>query len=230
MLSFLFAKSAVRGFLIILFVAFSVSAQETAAPEDYKLRRGAREYNFEIGYSPFEPTHFTGEKEYNTAGRKLGTANIRFGRVVGTSKGVTFQYLFGVTPLVVSLKNEVLNKRFVSPTATPNEPRTRRETSYGAGVAPVNFRFSFLPKSRIKPYAQAGAGILIFNKSMPLPESRKLQFTGEFGGGIQIHKSKNKVFTLGYRYFHISNGNFTEKKFNVGYNANVFYIGYSLFK
>jgi hypothetical protein len=197
----------------------------------YRARRGAREYSFEVGIAPFDPTHFTGEKTYNTTGRKLGTLNFRIGRVIGTPKSITVTYLLGFTPLVVARANEVRNPAYVSPTVTPNVPRTKRETSYGFGMTPANFRFTFFPGSRVKPFAQVGAGVLFFNKSLPIPESRRFQFTGDFGGGFIVHLANPKQFMIfGYKYFHISNGNIGGKKWNPGYNANLFYIGFSVFK
>lgn len=197
---------------------------------NYRPKRGAKEYNFEPGFAPFDPTHYTGEKTYNTAGRKLGTFNVRFGRVIGTKKAITFTYLFGVTPFAISLQNEVENSAYISPQLTPNEPKTIREHSYGIGFTPFNMRFTFFPKSRIKPFAQVAAGVLITNKPMPIPETGNLNFTGEYGGGFLFHRSQEKMWILGYRYFHISNGNLTPKRYNPGYNANVFYIGYSFFR
>jgi hypothetical protein len=197
----------------------------------YRARRGAREYNFEVGVSPFEPTNFNGRKEFNTAGRKFGTIDFRIGRVLGTSKGITYTYFFGISPLVVALKNEVRNPDYISPTATPNIYRTRRETSYAVGFTPANFRFTFFPGSRIKPYVQGGAGILFFNKPIPIPESRRMQFMGDLGGGFIVHlKNPNQFMTFGYRYFHISNGNIGGKRYNPGFNANIFYVGFSVFK
>ncbi|HEY0048779.1 MAG TPA: acyloxyacyl hydrolase [Pyrinomonadaceae bacterium] len=197
----------------------------------YRARRGAREYNFEIGVSPFEPTNFNGRKEFNTAGRKFGTIDFRIGRVLGTSKGITYTYFFGFSPLVVALKNEVRNPAYISPAATPNVYRTRRETSYAFGFTPANFRFTFFPGSRIKPYVQGGAGVLFFNKPIPIPESRRMQFMGDLGGGFIVHLKNPKQFlSFGYRYFHISNGNIGGKRWNPGYNANIFYIGFSFFK
>ena len=207
----------------------SVSSDDSGDSDSYKLRRRAREYNFEIGYSPFEPTNFNGKKEFNTAGRKLGSINVKLGRVIGTKKSVTYTYLFGFTPLVVLLKNEVRNNAYLSPQATPGIARTKHETSYGAGFTPANFRFAFFPHGRIKPYLQAGAGFLILNKPIPIPESKRLQFTGDMGGGLMIHRTPDRAWFLGYKYYHISNGNRTKKIYNPGFNANVFYVGYSFF-
>lgn len=208
------------------------SNDATVNPDRYRPRRGMREYNFEPGIAPFDPTHYTGEKTYNTAGRKLGTAHFRIGRVLGTGKAITVTYLYGVTPLVVARANEVRNPAFISEAATPNVPRTKRETSYGVGFSPVQFRFTFFPKSQFKPFVQAGAGVHFFNKSMPIPESRRLQFSGEYGGGFILHtdRRRDRFWLFGYRYFHLSNANIGGKQWNPGYNASVFYVGYSFFK
>jgi hypothetical protein len=211
--------------------AETAEPQATGGRSIYKHRRGAVEYNFEVGIAPLDPTHFTGEKTYNTTGRKLGTLNFRVGRVIGTAKGVTVTYLFGFTPLVVARANEVRNPAYVSPVVTPKIYPTMRETSYGIGATPANFRFTFLPDQRFKLFVQAGAGVLFFNKPLPIPESRRLQFTGDAGGGFLIHLANPKHFmTFGYKYFHISNGNIGGQRWNPGYNANIFYIGFSFFK
>lgn len=203
--------------------------KKDAEPEDYLLRRGEKEYSWEIGSSPFNPSNFAGPKEYDVYGRDLHLSTFRFGRVIGTKGPVTYQYLFGATPFAVFTKNEVRNPAFVSPTQTPRISPTMRKTSYGFGIQPLNFRFSFFPKSRLKPYAQVGAGILLTSRSVPVPRSTPFNFTGDFGGGFQYFTSRTRAVTVGYKYFHISNGNIGGKINNPGYNANVFYISYSFF-
>lgn len=201
--------------------------KDAAEQTDYKFLRGEKEWNIDLGYAPIPPTNFDGTAEYNITGRKLGLAVVRWGRIIGTAKGISWQYLIEAVPLVVALKNEVVNPYYISPSATPNEPATRRETSYGVGVAPLAFRFYFLPKNRVKPFAQFGAGVIYMNKPTPLPETSKFNFTGYFGGGFLIHASRKRAISLSYRYFHISNAN--TQHINPGYNANVFSIGYSFF-
>lgn len=197
---------------------------------NWQLRRGAKEFSYESGTSPFNPSNFAGPKEYDVYGRDLHLLNFRFGRVIGTKKGVTYQYLFGATPLAVFTRNEIRNPDYISEKETPNISPTKRKTIFGAGVQPLNFRFIFLPKSRIKPYAQTGAGILLTTRSMPVPRSTPFNFTGDFGGGVLYMLSEKKAVNIGYRYFHISNGNIGGKINNPGYNANVFYVSYSFFK
>jgi len=106
-----------------------------------------------------------------------------------------------------------------------------RETTYGFGISPANFRFTFLPNRRIKPFLKLGAGFLYFNKPLPISESGHYQFMGDYGGGFMVHLKNSKQFlTFGYRYFHISNANIHGKINNPGYNANIFYVGFSFFK
>ncbi len=75
--------------------------------EDWKFERGAKEIGFEFGFAPMQPTFFSGKKEYDTAGRKLAMGSFRWGRVIGTKKGITYQYFFDVIPVAIAIKNEV---------------------------------------------------------------------------------------------------------------------------
>lgn len=205
------------------------SEKRPEALPPYQLARGEKEFQVEFGVSPFNPSNFAGPKEYDVYGRDLYLANFRVGRVIGTKGRVTYEYLFGATPLAVFTQNEVANPDYVSATATPNVAPTKREITYGVGVQPVNFRFIFLPRRRIKPYAQAGAGLLYTTKPVPVPVSRTINLTGDFGGGVMYMLSEKRAVNFGYKYFHISNGNIGGKINNPGYNANVFSVTYSFF-
>lgn len=205
----------------------AVAIDEPAEAESWKLKRGAKEIGFEIGFAPMQPTFFSGAKEYDTDGRKFATASIRFGRVIGTHKGVTYEYLFEAIPIALAIKNEVKNPAFVSDEETPNEPYTIRENTYGFAVMPAGFRFIFMPKRRLKPYVQTAAGSIFTKKPIPVPESPAYNFAGAASVGLMYSVKKRQTINFGYRYFHISNMNIGEM--NPGYNASIFYIGYSFF-
>ena len=196
------------------------------APTDWKLKRGEKQINIEFGYSPFQPTFFA-EKEYDTSGRSFGIVSARWGRVIGTAKNITFEYQIEAVPLFVALKNEVVNPAYKSAAATPNEPPTIRETTTGFGFLPLGFRFLFLPRHRLKPFYAMHTGFACFSKKLPTPESLRFNFTGDVGGGLQYQMTRKTAVSFGYRYYHISNINLGEK--NPGYNANVFYTGFSFF-
>ena len=201
--------------------------QKSDAPSDWKLRRGNKTFTVEYGISPLNPSNFAGPKEFDVYGRDLHLFSFRFGRIIGTKRNVSYEYMFGATPLAIFRANEVVNKDYVSANATPNVAPTKRETSYGFGFQPVNFKFMFFAKNRLKPYAQVGAGILVTNKAVPVPRSTLFQLTGDFGGGLMYLLNAKRAVSLGYKYFHISNGNINGKINNPGFNANVFYINYS---
>lgn len=203
--------------------------EETAETPDYTLRRGDKEIAVEYGISPFNPSNFAGPKEFDVYGRDLHLVSVRFGRVIGTKNNVSYEYLFGITPLAVFSKNEVHNDKYISTIATPDEPLTIRKTTYAVAIQPVNFKFMFFAKKRLKPYAQVGAGLLYANKPVPVPYSKRFNLTGDFGGGLMYMLSENRAVSLGYKYFHISNGNIGGKINNPGFNANVFYLNYSFF-
>ena len=190
--------------------------------ENWKLLRGAKEFSVEFGFAPTQPTFLSGREEYNTDGRKFMLGSFRWGRVIGTTKGVTYEYLFEAMPMVFAMRNEVRD------TATSDAKKhTVRENTYGAAIHPAGFRFVFLPKRRLKPYAQTSAGFIFTRKPVPVPESPNYNFSGDFGGGLMYSVDKFRTINFGYRYFHISNMNIGE--INPGYNANIFYIGYSSF-
>lgn len=220
--------------ILILFVT-TLSAQEkvlpsvrtmqpqAADPSDWKFSRGAHSFEVEAGFSPTQPIFFSGRKEYDTDGRKFGMLSFRYGRVIGTKGPVTYEYLAEVIPVALAFNNEVIDK--AAPPATP--PVTKRETTYAFAFEPVSFRFIFRPKRRVKPFLQTGAGFLFAKKPIPIPGSLSYDFVGDFGGGVMYSLSKRRTINFGYRYFHISNMNIG--RINPGYNANVFYVGFSFF-
>ena len=206
-----------------------VSEPGDAAPElnNWKLRRGAREFGMEFGFAPMQPTFLSGKKEYNTDGRKFATTSIRFGKVIGTVKGVTYEYLFEVIPVSIAINNEVRDKNADGRTVESERSHASRKDTYGIGIHPAGFRFVFMPRKRIKPYLQASAGFLFTREPMPIPSSPTYNFSGDFGGGLMYSVNHRQTINFGYRYFHISNMNIGE--INPGYNANIFYVGYSFF-
>lgn len=213
--------------LVIGALIFNVSTQDRPETGGWKLRRGSKEWSIEFGYAPMQPTFFSGKKEYDTDGRQFALGSFRWGRVIGTTKGVTYEYLFETMPIAMALSNEVTDP---SPSANKDSDKSKytvRQNTYGAAIHPAGFRFVFLPARRIKPYVQTSAGFIFTRKPVPVPQSPNYNFSGDFGGGIMYSVDSRHTVNFGYRYFHISNMNIGE--INPGYNANIFYVGYSSF-
>ncbi len=53
-------------------------------------------------------------------------------------------------------------------------------------------------------------------------------FTGDFGGGVQWKTGARRAWTIGYRYHHVSNGYRADT--NPGFDSNLFYVGFSIFR
>ncbi len=78
-------------------VQTSASEENMETRDNYKLRRGDNELQVEFGDSPFNPSNFAGPKDFDVYGRHLHMASFRVGRVIGTKKNVSYQYLFGTS-------------------------------------------------------------------------------------------------------------------------------------
>lgn len=230
---FLFA-----GFIILPLTAFSQTASEKTISSseesltdsgntDYALKRKDIEFAVEYGIAPNPPTNFSGPKEYNGNGRKLNYLALKAGYVFNPKKYVTIEYLVSVSPIVAFGKNEVKNPAYVSPNAAPIAAPTIRKTTYAHAVQPAILKFMFLAKKRVKPFAQIGGGFLYAHKPVPVPDGRRFNFTADFGGGVMYMLKPKRALNFGYKYLHISNGG--RGYLNPGYNANVFYAGYSFF-
>lgn len=204
-----------------------VMESEAPVKENWKLERGSKEMSFEFGYAPTQPTFLSGREEYDTQGRKFALGSFRWGRVFGTVKGVTYQYLFEAMPVAYAIRNEVRNPYYTTDGKSGPQLANMRENTFGAAIHPAGFRFVFMPKRRLKPFIQTSAGFIFTRKPIPVPEGPSYNFSGDFGGGVMYSLNKQRTINLGYRYFHISNMNIGE--INPGYNANIFYVGYSSF-
>ena len=198
------------------------SSKIAVKEEDWKLERGSSEWSLASGYAPMQPTFFSGHKEYDTDGRKFAMVSFRYGRVIGTVKGVTYEYLFEAAPYAVAINNEVGISG-----SSDKEYDTRRRNTFGITIQPAGFRFVFMPRYRLKPFVQTSAGFIFSRKPIPVPQSTNYNFVGDFGGGVMFSFTRQQVLKAGYRYYHISNMNIGE--INPGYNANMFYIDMSVF-
>ncbi len=68
---------------------------------------------------------------------------------------------------------------------------------------------------------------MYFKKPFPDERGVPFNFTLELGGGIEIIILENISLTAGYKYHHMSNGQFGEV--NPGVDSNIFYTGFTIF-
>lgn len=109
-----------------------------------------------------------------------------------------------------------------------HEPARGAEDDHGAGLSPVGFQLNFRRRERIQPFAQASGGFLYFGERIPDARGAQFNFTADFGGGVQWKTGARRAWTIGYRYHHVSNG--YRADVNPGFDSNLFYVGFSIFR
>jgi hypothetical protein len=193
--------------------AVSVAAVEEVAGAQgggFGFERAANEFGVWGGGSWDSPTFIGKARD-----ARLALLGLRYARVLARGDNLSLKYTLDAVPwAVLSYESE--------------EPGAVRRRITGAGLSPVGFQLNFRRRERVQPFAQASGGFLYFGERVPEAGGAQFNFTADFGGGLQVKTAARRAWTFGYRYQHISNGYRAEA--NPGFDANVFYVGYSIFR
>ena len=214
-------------FALLLAACATSSAQEMAnlaEPEEalggaqrgvYGMERAANEYGVWGGGSFSSPTLIG-----TTERMRLGLVAFRYARVFARGENLALKYTLDAVPVAAMT--------FPSFETTAGGIREVRKTITGAGLSPVGFQLNFRRRERVQPFAQASGGFLYFGERVPDTRGAQFNFTGDFGGGVQWKTGARRAWTVGYRYHHVSNG--YRADVNPGFDSNLFYIGFSIFR
>ena len=127
--------------------------------------------------------------ELSTGEALLTSAAIRYGVVLtdpfgkGRLRG-TFEYTIDWLPIVLMIHPSVI---------------------YGAGIAPVGFKWNFLANPRHRPYAEVDFGGVFSTHSIP-PGDSTINFTTNAGGGLTLLNRGNETLSAGFNFSHLSCG------------------------
>lgn len=113
--------------------------------------------------------------------------------------GAHVDYVGEVLPVV--LVNEPASYRLDSTALT-----TARKVHYGFGLSPIGVRMMWRSDRSFSPYLIAKGGMIYFKDRILSAQSMKLNFTAQFGGGVETTLRSGLGLRLGYSNFHISNG------------------------
>jgi Lipid A 3-O-deacylase (PagL) len=97
-------------------------------------------------------------------------------------------------------------------------------TIYGAGFAPVIWRWNFPPQPRWSAFAELSMGGLWTSDPIP-EETSHANFSAHWGGGIRLKPRRGHAILIAYRFQHFSNGN--QLGSNPGVNSHVVLAGWS---
>ena len=188
-------------------------AQNSGGP--YGLEKAANEFGVWGGGSFSGPT-LIGATERT----RLGLFAFRYARVLARGDHLALRYTVDAVP-VATLSFPVFEASGIG-------VREVRRRITGAGVAPVGFQVNFRRRERVQPFAQTSGGFLYFGERIPTQQGAQFNFTADFGGGVQWKTAARRAWTVGYRYHHVSNG--YRADVNPGFDSNLFYVGFSIFR
>ena len=196
----------------------SEAEEETLAAQGrgvYGLERAANEFGFWGGGSFTSPTVVGATERV-----RLGLVAFRYARVLARGENLALKYTLDAVP--------VASMSYPAFETSAGVTREVRRTITGAGLAPVGFQVNFRRRERVQPFAQVSGGFLYFGERVPNTRGAQFNFTGDFGGGVQWKTGARRAWTVGYRYHHVSNG--YRADVNPGFDSNLFYVGFSIFR
>ena len=169
------------------------------------------------GSSYDSPTLIGGTRNSKLA----GVVGVRYGRVFVARSWVAVEYTIDLVPVAVV-------SRPVASSTTGGSAPTSRSFVYGAGAAPVGFKFIFRRQDRINPFIGINSGPFYFSEPVPRPDATRFNFLSHFNAGVQVFTRPDRAITIGYDISHLSNAGVS--RINPGMNANYFYVGLSIFR
>jgi hypothetical protein len=194
---------------------------EGASPQGgvYGFERSVTEFGFWGGGSVGGPTLIGTTDE-----TRLGLFAFRYARVLSRGYNLAFKYTLDVPFAQLSYPSTHVVS---TPSAGSGILRERKNIT-GAGLSPVGFQVNFRRREHVQPFVQASGGFLYFGERIPDSDGARLNFTTDFGGGVEWKKGARRSWTFGYRYHHVSNG--YRAVVNPGFDSNLFYAGFSIFR
>ena len=202
-------KSLLLAALLLSFFA-GAAAQKSEMPKN--------EFTVWGGFSPDSNTWISAFGR--TPDARFGIVAFRYSRRFNNGRTVNLKYTADAVP--VALLNYPDSE--ILPT-TPSAAREVRPTRYAYGAAPLGLQVNFRPRKKIQPFVGSSGGFLYFNERTPNFVGTRFAFTADVGGGVEFRLSHKRAVTVGYKYYHISNGDRGIE--NPGFDNNLFYFGYT---
>jgi opacity protein-like surface antigen len=99
-------------------------------------------------------------------------------------------------------------------------------STYVSGFSPVGYKVSVFPHKHIQPFVTGLSGFAVSPRDIPVFNSSSINYTFEFGAGVEIYQSHMRSVQMEYRYHHLGNtssGNVA----NPGIDSGVLKVSYS---
>jgi hypothetical protein len=193
-------------------VAMSQAAADTTRPV-FTLERS-------VGFSWIS----TGGNAGRVTGRRVYVTEFRW-TSLGLAKGpLELAYALDLMPLVVVERtepNRLICFDQVWRTVCHRDASAR--VAVGAGGSPIGMKLTLNRNASTRLRLSGALGMVAFSSDVPIYRSRRLNFRYEYGAGFERDLKSGRAFSLGYKFFHVSNAGMGQ--YNPGLDANVFYVG-----
>lgn len=166
--------------------------------------------------------------------RDFYIAAIRIGKELDTSPRFAYDYYVDIVPVLRQTKIPTEYRKTSDcgglPRPGPWEPVMCSvetvmitETVHGFGVAPLGLQMRIWPENRLQLAFGLSMGLVLYDKPIPDPDERRLNFMGDLNAGVQIRMGRSAQLLAGVRQNHTSNGGTGEV--NPGLDSRVLYVG-----
>ncbi len=197
--------------LMLIVLALAIAAQTTD--------EGKNELSVWGGFSPDSSTVIRGTGR--TADARFGILAVRYARRFNNNRKVNLKYTLDLVPAAI-LSNP--DFRLVQTGVNSITVEQYRRRAYAFGIIPVGLQINFRPRKNIQPFVEGSGGFIYFDKRIPSEIGTHFTFTADVGAGAEFRLKKSRAVTVGYKYFHLSNGNRGIE--NPGIDNHLIYVGY----
>ena len=234
------ASRSISLWLLIVIFTFTVSqAQNSPAGTDKPAKNSQNESviaedPIEYSNKPNEIGFWGGTSTFYkdlsgpSARANLQMLGFRYSHRMADGKFLKLRYIMDLIPVAVF---NYPRERPFQTAANTTEIERDRKTVYGYGIAPGGLQLNFRNRKKYQPFVAGGVGFMYLTEVtpdfrtplQPRATGAKINYTADFGAGLEIGLKKNRNFIVGYKYHHLSNlytGNI-----NIGYNSNFVYAG-----
>lgn len=97
----------------------------------------------------------------------------------------------------------------------------QRQWVYGAGIEPAGARLLWRPGRSWEPFLLGAGGVLYFQDRVLSASGTHLQFSAEFGAGLEFRVRSRSHLRIGYSFYHFSNGDIAAR--NPALDSNLIY-------
>lgn len=162
-------------------------------------------------------------------------------QVVGSERGTSASYFAELIPLAVVTRNPTTIEPLESciqkhPDWDGRETipvieyfercQTESASAYGVGFTPIGVSARFARGSGIALVTEAWFGGILFDKSVPYPNTTRFNYNLSAGTSLEIPLRGRSIVSIGYYAHHFSNGG--RASFNPGILAHALQVGWGV--